>query len=138
MDEWIRYGKKIAMRILLTSIKLLPVKKNRVMLVNDLSYKFAGNPKFVGEALERLYPGKFEIVVSVRDMDTYAYLKDRGFKIVKFNSPAYFVSALTSKVFLTNSGGFSYLHLRRQPKTYIHARATPTQAIAAIKSPTAA
>lgn len=113
MDQWIRYGKKIAMRILLMPIKLLPVKKNRVMLVNDLSYKFAGNPKFVGEALERLYPGKFEIVVSVKDPDAYAYLQDRGIKVVKFNSPAYFVSALTSKVFLTNSGGFSYLPMRK-------------------------
>lgn len=113
MDELIRYAKKIAIRILISPIKLIPVKKNRVMLVNDLSYKYAGNPKFVGEGLQRLYPGKFEIVVSVNDPLAYTHLEKKGIKVVKFNSPAYFFNGLTCKVFLTNSGGFSYLPMRR-------------------------
>ena len=83
------------------------------MLVNDLSYKYAGNPKFVGEGLQRLYPGKFEIVVSVNDPLAYTHLEKKGIKVVKFNSPAYFFNGLTCKVFLTNSGGFSYLPMRR-------------------------
>lgn len=113
MDELIRYAKKIALRVLLSPIKMVPVKKNRVMLVNDLSRKYAGNPKFVGEGLQRLYPGKFEILVSVNDPSAYTHLEKKGIKVVKFNSPAYFFNSLTCKVFLTNSGGFSYLPMRR-------------------------
>ena len=41
MDTLLRYLKKIAMRIVLTPIKIFPVKKDRVILVNDLSYKYA-------------------------------------------------------------------------------------------------
>ncbi len=114
MDEFLRYAKKIVMRTVLTPLKLFPVKKNRVMLVNDLSYKFAGSPKFVGEYLERNFPGKFDIVVSVNDPSAYNHLKERGYKVVKFNSPAYFFNGLTCKVFLTNSGGFSYLPIRKK------------------------
>ena len=114
MDELIRYAKKLAVRACLMPIKLVPIKKNRVMLVNDLSYKYAGNPKFIGEGLERLYPGKFDIVVSVNDPSAYADLAERGIKVVKFNSLAYFFHGLTCKVFLTNSGGFSYLPIRKR------------------------
>lgn len=114
MDELIRYAKKLAVRACLMPIKLVPIKKNRVMLVNDLSYKYAGNPKFIGKDLEQLYPGKFDIVVSVNDPSAYAHLVERGIKVVKFNSLAYFFHGLTCKVFVTNSGGFSYLPIRKK------------------------
>lgn len=114
MDELIRYAKKIAMRTLLTPVKLFPVKNNRVLFVNVLSKKYAGSPRTVMEGLESLYPGKFEIVMAVGDPEAYAPLAQRGIKVVKFNSPAYFFYSLTSKVFLTNSGGFSYLPIRKK------------------------
>ena len=114
MDELIRYAKKIAMRTLLTPAKLFPVKNNRVLFVNVLSKKYAGSPRTVMEGLESLYPGKFEIVMAVGDPEAYAPLAQRGIKVVKFNSPAYFFYSLTSKVFLTNSGGFSYLPIRKK------------------------
>jgi len=46
--------------------------------------------------------------------ENYAYLKERGIEVVKFNSLQYFFYALTSAVFLTNSGGFSYLPMRKK------------------------
>lgn len=113
MDEFLRYAKKIVMRALLTPIKLLPIKKNQVILVNDLSYKYAGSPKAIGQELERRYPGKFKIVVSAKDPSSYAHLEEQGIQVVKFNSPAYFINGLTSKIFVTNSGGFSYLPIRK-------------------------
>ena len=114
MDELIRYAKKIAMRTLLTPVKLCPVKKDRVLLVNGLSKKYAGSPRTVAEGLEEMYPGKFEIVMAVHDPSAYSHLTKRGIKVVKFNSPAYFFYSLTCKVFLTNSGGFSYLPIRKK------------------------
>lgn len=117
MDDLIRYTKKIAVRTCLRPIRLLPVKKNRVMLVNDLSRKYADNPKCVAEYLLHEYPGKFEIVISVANPEAWKQLSQKGIKVVKFNSAEYFYYALTSAVFLTNSGGFSYLPMRK--KQYI-------------------
>lgn len=114
MDELIRYAKKSAMRMLLSPINLLPIKQNRVVLINNLSLKFAGNPKCVAEYLERNYPGKFEIVIAVNRPEDYEHLRQRGMKVVKFNSLEYFVHALTAAVFLTNSGGHSYLPMRKK------------------------
>lgn len=114
MDELIRYAKKIVMRTLLSPIKLMPVKKNRVVLVNDLSYKYAGNPKYVAEYLDREFPGKFEIVIPLARPEDYENLRQRGMKVVRFNSLNYFYNSLTAAVFLTNSGGFSYLPMRKK------------------------
>lgn len=114
MEELIRYTKKILMRGLLSPIKVMPIRQNQVMLVNDLSRKFSDNPKVVALALEKKFPGKFKLVVAVNDPSVYGELTSRGIKVVKFNSIAYFYFGLTSKVFLTNSGGFSYLPIRKQ------------------------
>ena len=113
MDELIRYAKKLAVRACLMPIKLVPIKKNRVMLVNDLSYKYADNSKFVAEYLDKEFHSKFELVISVKNPENYENLRQRGMKVVKFNSLSYFYLSLTSKVFLTNSGGFSYLPMRK-------------------------
>ena len=113
MDELKRYVKKLVIRTLLTPLRLLPVKKNRVFLINDLSHKYAGNPKYIAEQLAIDYPGQLEIVVSVKRPEDYDDLRQRGFQVVKFNSWQYFAKAMTSKVFVTNSGGYSYLPLRK-------------------------
>ena len=114
LDELKRYTKKLVIRTLLTPLRLLRVKKNRVFLINNLSHKFAGNPKYVAEYLMAHYGDKLEIVISVKNPGDYEYLRQRGFKIVKFNSLQYFVNAMTSKVFLTNSGGYSYLPMKKK------------------------
>ena len=117
MAELKRYAKKVAIRTLLTPLRLLPIKKNRVFLINNLSHKYAGNPKYVAEYLDRTYPGQFEIVISVKHPEEYEHLRQRGIKVVKFNTLSYFVNAMTCKVFLTNSGGYSYLPLRKKQYT---------------------
>ena len=114
MDELLRYLKKLAMRMLLLPLRLLPIKKYRVLLCNDLSRKYADNPKTVCEYLLEHYPGQFEIVFPVAQPEKYGWLQERGVRVVRYNSFAYFRFALTSAVFLTNSGGFSYLPMRKK------------------------
>lgn len=114
MDTLKRYTKKVAMRTLLLPLRLLPVKKNRVFLTNDLSHKYGGNPKYVAEYLHSAYGDKLELVYAVKAPENYDDLRQRSFKVVKFNSLQYFIKAMTCKVFLTNSGGYSYLPLRKK------------------------
>lgn len=114
MDELKRYAKKLVIRTLLTPLRLLPVKKNRVFIINNLSHKFAGNPKYVADHLMAHYGDKLEIVLSLKQPENYEQLRQRGFKLVKFNSLQYFIKAMTSRVFLTNSGGYSYLPMKKK------------------------
>ena len=112
MSEVARYLKKSLCRVSLSLIKISPIKKNRVIFVNNLILNYSANPRYVSEYLMKQYPEKFEIIFSVRNPEKY---KDTGHKIkfIKFNSLQYFYYALTSKVFLTNSGGTSYLPIRK-------------------------
>lgn len=114
MDALLRYLKKNIMLILLFPLRVLPVKRNRVLLHNDLANKYSDNPKAVAEYLMAAYPGKFEIVFTVGQPEAYGWLREKGIKTVRFNSWCYFYYAMTAAVFLTNSGGFSYLPLRKR------------------------
>ncbi|MBE6933668.1 MAG: CDP-glycerol glycerophosphotransferase [Ruminococcaceae bacterium] len=116
MDDLKRYSKKLAMRAMLFPLRILPVKKNRVFLINDLAYNYSDNPKFVAEYLEKNYPGTFEIVFGGKAPADPELAKNIQF--VGRNSLQYFVKAMTSRVLLTNSGGFSYLPLRKK-KQYV-------------------
>lgn len=114
MTELIRYLKKSIMLVLLFPLRIFPIKRNRVVLHNDLTLKYAGNPKAVAESLVTTYSGEFEIIYTVQREKNYEWLRKKGIKTVKFNSFTYFYYAMTTAVFLTNSGGFSYLPMRRR------------------------
>lgn len=113
MDAYVRYIKKIVLLILFTPMKLLSVKTNRVMFHNDLAYNYSANPKYVADYLYDNYHGKFEIIFSVKDPEKYKDIVKNNWKFVRFNSFKFFYYAMTSKVFLSNSGGYSYIPLRK-------------------------
>ncbi len=114
MDELLRFSKKIIMRILLFPLRIFPIKNNRIVLMNNLAKTYADNPKYVAEYLLAHYPQKFEIIFPVNDMERHQFLNELGLKPIKFNSFKYFFYAMTAKVFVSNSGGFSYLPLRKK------------------------
>lgn len=113
MAEWIRYLKKIFMLVILFPLRVFPIKKNRVLLNNDLAKKYSDNPKAVAEYLLSEYPGVFQVVYAIQDVGQTPELKKRGLLPVRHHSLLYFYYAMTAQVFLTNSGGFSYLPLRK-------------------------
>lgn len=114
MDEFFRYYKKVFMRVVLFPLRLLPLKKNRVLLHNDLAYNYSCNPKYVAEFLKKYYSNKFDIIVSVKEPERYQKkTENRDLTFVCFNSIKYFFYSMTSTVFLTNSGGFAYIPLRK-------------------------
>lgn len=114
MNDLVRYLKKKMMRMLLTPLKIMPIKKNKVLLINEISYNYAGNPKAIAEYLLKEYKDSVKIIYSVDDINKRQYLTNKGLKIVAFNSIQYFYNALTAKVIVTNSGGLSYIPLRKR------------------------
>lgn len=113
MDDVFRYFKKKVMRVLLTPLKIVHVKKDRILMINDISYNYSCNPKAITEYLLKHYKDQFEIVYAVKDVVHYQFLVEKGLKITRFNSLSYFLYALTSNVIVTNSGGLSYIPLRK-------------------------
>lgn len=112
MKALIRYVKKITMRVILTPLRLLPVKKNKVILINDLAYNFSDNQKYVAEYLQKKYNGEFQVIFSVKDLNCNIPLQN--IVLCKFNSWKYFLHCMTAKVLVTNSGGLSYIPLRNK------------------------
>ncbi len=112
MQEFVRYFKKRFMRFVLFPLKLVPIKRNRIFIHNDLSGNYSANPRYVAEYLLKHYPGRFQVIFSVKQPEKYKQLKLR-IKFVRFNSVQYFWYAMTTKVFVSNSGGYSYLPLRK-------------------------
>ena len=108
----IRLAKKDAVSAALFPLRLLPVKNDQVMIINEVSLKFAGSPKCVAEHLAAQEPGRYEIYYAVGDPARYQYLREQGIIPVKYMSPEYFLRSMTAKVFLSNAGGYSFLPLR--------------------------
>jgi len=113
MDQLLRYLKKIFLRIALCPLKVLQVKKNRVLLHNDLGYNYSCNLKCIAEYITSNYYGQFEVIYSVKEPNKYKYLQNKGIRPIGFNSFLYFYYAMTAKVFVTNSGGYGYIPMRK-------------------------
>lgn len=113
MDELIRYLKKLSMLALLSPLKVMKVKKNRVILDNCLAHNYADNIKPIAEYLNKRYPGYFEIYVAVDNVEKYKDLKKKKIIPIKFHSFTYYMVAMSSAFFITNSGGYSYLPLKK-------------------------
>lgn len=114
MKDFARYIEKIAMRCLLSPLKVMPIKKNRILLINDLSINYSCNLKAIAEYLIMHGEQKYEIVFTINDINVYDTLEKKGIKPIKKDSFMYFYYALTSSVLVTNSGGLSYVPLKKK------------------------
>ena len=114
MSELLRYSKKIILNSILMIFRIFRIKQNRIVLLDDLAYKYAGNPKYVAEYLVRNYPGEFEIIFALCDTEESSCLEQRGIRTVTYKSLKFFYYAMTATVFLTNSGGISFIPFRKR------------------------
>ena len=112
--DLVRLIKKQVMNIILFPLRVLPIRNNRIILVNGLSFKNAGNPKAILEHLNENFSNMYEIFLAVDDVKKNADLLEKGVVPVKYCSFKYYKYALTSKVFITNSGGYSFLPIRKK------------------------
>lgn len=113
-DRFIRYIKKITMSFLLFPMRVFPIVSNRVVLCNCLSYKYSGNPKYISEYLKEHYSRKLDLIYIVNNKKDYDYLNRQGIRTVKAHTLKQYYYEMTCKVYLTNSGGISYLPFSRK------------------------
>jgi len=94
-------------------MRLFPIKKNRVLLINSLAENYSDNLKYIAENLTKNYAGKFELLFSVKEPKRFTG-PTAELTPIKNNSLQYFYYGMTSQVLVTNSGFISYLPLKRE------------------------
>ena len=94
---------KYFIQLLLLPIRLLPLKQNRVTLLNDLG-GYSDSPRCICEYLRRAH---LQLEIFFACLPPLPEIE--GVHFIKKNSFAFFIKALTSKVFLTNNGNISFM-----------------------------
>ena len=114
MGAFFHVLKKQAVILILLPFRLFPFFLNRILLLSDLDGRYAGNPKYLTGYLTRERKGKYELVFALSDPGAYPGLADKGIRAVKKGSFSYYYYAMTSRVFITDSAGYSYLPLGKR------------------------
>lgn len=113
-NEFISYVKKLLVKALLHYFWIYPVDKNKVTLLNELSFTYGDSMKYIDKYIHSFYKGKYKIIFPIRDgADKSEYPDDL---IVQPGSYKYFKELLTSGTIITNAGGVSYLPKRKNQK----------------------
>ena len=89
---------------------VFPVKKNRITLLNDMSYTYGDSMKYINEYIVKNCKNKYEIIFPVKNANI---MVGENCIAVKRNTARFFFYLLTSSVIITNAGGVSYLPLRK-------------------------
>ncbi|MBE6999458.1 MAG: CDP-glycerol glycerophosphotransferase [Ruminococcaceae bacterium] len=105
---------KYCVILCLYPLRLLPIKRDRIMLISDLNGKYSCNPKYLTEYLIEHYLDRFEVVYALSNPAEYPELPKRGVKTIKMGGLKYYIYAMTSGVFVTNSGGISFIPFRKK------------------------
>lgn len=113
IKEIMRYFKKRAIRIALYPLRLFPINNNRVLLINDMSSSFSDNLKYIGIEL-RKRDSTVHLIYSGHGLSCKEQLQQLNITPVVINSLRYFYYGMTAKVLVTNSGGVSYLPLKKK------------------------
>lgn len=114
---FIRFSLKIGMLMLLFPLRIFPIKKNRILLLeNVLNFdaQYNSNPKYISEYLLKNYPDVFEIVYPLGKRRDPSIFQEKEITSVKLGSLKYYYYVMTSKFFITTSGAIAYIPFRKK------------------------
>lgn len=113
--EIINYLKKKLVKAALHIFWIFPVDQDKVFLLNELSYTYGDNLKYIDQYIKKNDSQNRKIVFAIKD----GYEGPEGDLIVRPGSIKYFKEILTSGTIITNAGGVSYL-AKRKSQTIIN------------------
>lgn len=109
--EMFKYYTKVIISFFLRIFWIFPVRKNKIFMMNDHSYTFSDNLKYLTLYLLETEPEKYRIYFSLKNADGIDNLPVTP---VKWLSLKHFYYAITSGVVITNNGGTAYLPIRKK------------------------
>lgn len=95
----------------------LPIENNKIIFMNDHSYSYSDNLKYLCIYLLNKDPEKYRIFFSLKNTDG---MTDERITPVKFLSLKHFYHTLTSSVIITNNSGIVYLPIRKKKQLVIN------------------
>lgn len=118
MGPILRYVIKIGFATLLLPLRIFRVKDNQIFLLNDLNAvdaNYSSNPKYIAEYILGNHPGEYKIIYALgkKWFEEKESLPSE-MTYVKLFSLKYYFYAMTSKVFITTSGGISYIPFKKK------------------------
>lgn len=109
--DFIGYAKKIIIKGVLHFFCLYPIEKNKVTLLNELSYTYGDSMKYIDQYIHGHRKGKYKIVFPIKKGAILSEYPDDV--VVAPGTYQYFKELITSRVIITNAGGVSYLPKRK-------------------------
>ena len=110
--EIVNYLKKRAVKAFLHVFWVFPVDKKKVFLLNELSYTYGDNLKYIDIYIRAHNEKGLKPVFAIKD----GYEGPADDLIVRPNSLRYFRELLTSGTVITNAGGVSYIPKRKKQR----------------------
>lgn len=117
IKSFMHFFVKVIMRFVLHIFYIFPIKENRIVLLNELSFSYGDSMKYINEYLRKKKQNNFEVIFPIKNINK---TEPDNLIIVKPMSIKYFYYLLTGRVIITNSGGISYLPIRKQKQTVIN------------------
>ena len=104
MGEGIRYFTALLSRSALRlCLPFFKIKTDRVLFQSYREKKYACNPRYICEKLMEMKPQGIEVAWSFRNPENYAYLQEKGIRVLKAGSWEAIRYALTAKVVCVNT-----------------------------------
>jgi len=101
-----------ALQHLLKLAGLGPMHHSRVMFFSHFGSQYSCNPKYISEYLEANAPG-IELVWAFENPSKFEFLRERGIRVVRYNSMEFVRACLTSRFVVTNCEVPAWLPVRR-------------------------
>ena len=109
--DFIGYVVKMTLKVILHFFCLFPIEKNKITLLNELSYTYGDSMKYIDRYIHEHRKGKYKIVFPIKKGAILSEYPDDV--VVIPNTYQYFKELITSRIIVTNAGGVSYLPKRK-------------------------
>lgn len=109
--EMIKYYVKVIISFFLHIFWIFPIQRDKIFMMNDHSYSFSDNLKYLALDLIEKDVNKYKFYFSLKNDDG---IENLPIISVKWLSLKHFYHALTSSVLITNNGGTAYLPVRKK------------------------
>lgn len=103
----------LAGRLVLSPLRLLKIKKDRVLFVSFRGKQYSCNPRAVSEALAG---SGLEVVWAFHEPEKFRDLEQQGIRVISDRSFTFIKTAMTSRVIVTNTYFKPYLPRRKGTK----------------------
>ena len=107
--EIVNYAKKVIIKGLLHFFWIYPLKKDKLFLLNELSYTYGDSLKYIHRYIKKNNVDKYRIVFAIKD----GYEAPEDVAVVRPGTWGYFKEIISSGIIVTNAGGVSYLPKRK-------------------------